>query len=153
MEGRWVEVFRDRNGDLGDDSGFCSGECMVLCLCCSETGELYFCREQLGGVGGDGEWKFDREIGFEKTESTDSNSSRNAVLNLIKRMKLDIFVQIVINGAHNAPFFVTRFREAMFHFSSLFDIFECTLGREDLELMNAVAAEGAERVERPETYI
>ncbi|CAI0539830.1 unnamed protein product [Linum tenue] len=97
-------------------------------------------------------------------ESIDSNSPRNAVLKLIKRMKPDIFVQTVINGAYNAPFFVTRFREALFHFSSLFDIFECTLGREDpermmfereiygRELMNAVAAEGAERVERPETY-
>ncbi|CAI0416663.1 unnamed protein product [Linum tenue] len=133
MEGRWVEVFRGRNGDLGDDSGLCSGECSVLCLCRSGTGELYFHREQLGGVGGDGEREFGREIGFEK--QIDSNSPRNAVLNLIKRVKPDIFVQTVINGAYNAPFFVTRFRKAMFHFSSLFDIFECTLGREDPKRM------------------
>ncbi|CAN1808722.1 Scarecrow-like protein 14 [Linum perenne] len=98
-------------------------------------------------------------------ESFDANSPRNAVMELIHRMEPDIFVQTEINGAYNAPFFVTRFREALFHFSSLFDMFECTLGGKEekerlmfereiygREAMNVVAAEGAERVERPETY-
>ncbi|CAN1231212.1 Scarecrow-like protein 33 [Linum grandiflorum] len=99
-------------------------------------------------------------------ESFDSTSPRNAVMSLIRRMNPDIFVQTEINGSYNAPFFVTRFREALFHFSSLFDMFDCTVGgngeeKERMmfereiygrEAMNVVAAEGADRVERPETY-
>jgi len=62
------------------------------------------------------------------------------------------------------PFFVTRFKEALFHFSALFDMFDATVSREDQsrmmyekelfgrDVMNVVACEGTERVERPETY-
>lgn len=69
-----------------------------------------------------------------------------------------------MNGAYNAPFFITRFREAVFFFSTLFDMFETILPsdiperrlveRELLgrEAMNVIACEDAERIERPETY-
>ncbi|KAJ4832132.1 hypothetical protein Tsubulata_038672 [Turnera subulata] len=89
---------------------------------------------------------------------------RAAVLDFIRRMNPDIFVHTVVNGSYNAPFFLTRFREALFHFSSLFDMLESTLPREDQgrlmfeselygrEAMNAVACEGRERTDRPETY-
>lgn len=92
------------------------------------------------------------------------DSPRDAVLKLIRRMKPDIFIHAVINGCYSAPFFVTRFREALFHYSSLFDVFDATIDRESehrlnfekefcgREAMNVIACEGAERVERPETY-
>lgn len=92
------------------------------------------------------------------------DSPRDAVLNLIRKMKPDIFVNAVTNGSFSAPFFVTRFREALFHYSSLFDMLDATLPRENpkrkdfeqdfygREVINVVACEGAERVERPETY-
>ncbi|KAF8022726.1 hypothetical protein BT93_F0287 [Corymbia citriodora subsp. variegata] len=97
-------------------------------------------------------------------ESVSMNSPRDAVLNLIRRINPDIFVHGVVNGSYNAPFFVTRFREALFHFSSLFDMFDMSLSREDpqrmlfekevfaRDAMNAIACEGFARVERPETY-
>ncbi|OAY61210.1 scarecrow-like protein 33 [Manihot esculenta] len=97
-------------------------------------------------------------------ETVEVNCPRNAVLNLIRKIKPNIFVHAIINGSYNAPFFVTRFREALFHFSSLFDMFDSTIPREDQErlkferefcgreAMNVVACEGMERVERPETY-
>ncbi|KAJ9172364.1 hypothetical protein P3X46_015610 [Hevea brasiliensis] len=97
-------------------------------------------------------------------ETFEVNCPRNAVLNLIRKIKPNIFVHCIINGSYNAPFFVTRFREALFHFSSLFDMFDSTIPREDQErlmferefygreAMNVVACEGMERVERPETY-
>lgn len=97
-------------------------------------------------------------------ESVLMNSPRDAVLNLIRRINPDIFVHGVVNGSYNAPFFVTRFREALFHFSSLFDMFDVSLTREDpqrmlfekevfaRDAMNAIACEGFARVERPETY-
>ncbi|XP_057512662.1 scarecrow-like protein 14 [Actinidia eriantha] len=93
-----------------------------------------------------------------------TSSPRDTVLNLIKRINPDLFVHGVLNGTYNSPFFGTRFREALFHFSALFDMFEATLPREDQDrllfekemfgrdVMNVIACEGTERVERPETY-
>ncbi|KAL6967556.1 hypothetical protein U1Q18_033364 [Sarracenia purpurea var. burkii] len=93
-----------------------------------------------------------------------NHSPRDAVLDLVKRINPDMFIHGVLNGTYNAPFFVTRFREALFHFSAAFDMFEATMPREDpdrmmfekeiygKDVMNVIACEGTERVERPETY-
>ncbi|KAL4576279.1 hypothetical protein LXL04_012371 [Taraxacum kok-saghyz] len=92
------------------------------------------------------------------------DSPRNKVVNLIRKMKPDMFIQGVVNGSYNAPFFITRFREALFFFSSLFDMIEANVGREvqermliekgiwGQEAMNVIACEGGERIARPETY-
>ncbi|XWS74122.1 hypothetical protein CRYUN_Cryun02cG0188500 [Craigia yunnanensis] len=92
------------------------------------------------------------------------NSPRDTVLNLIRKINPDIFVHSVVNGSYSAPFFITRFREALFHFSALFDMCETNVPREDhmrsmleqkfygREIMNIIACEGTERVERPESY-
>ncbi|KAG5515245.1 hypothetical protein RHGRI_036320 [Rhododendron griersonianum] len=92
------------------------------------------------------------------------NCPRDTVLNLVKRINPDMFVHGFINGAYNAPFFVTRFREALFYFSTLFDMYDATASHEDegrrcfekevwgRDIMNVIACEGTERVERPETY-
>ncbi|XP_073140942.1 scarecrow-like protein 14 [Henckelia pumila] len=97
-------------------------------------------------------------------ETVVDNSPRDAVLNLIRNLKPDIFVNAISNGSYSSPFFVTRFREALFHYSALFDLFDSTLPRDNperinfeqdfsgRELINVIACEGAERVERPETY-
>eukprot|EP00252_Welwitschia_mirabilis_P007742 TRINITY_DN1940_c0_g1_i4.p1 TRINITY_DN1940_c0_g1~~TRINITY_DN1940_c0_g1_i4.p1 ORF type:complete len:712 (-),score=130.52 TRINITY_DN1940_c0_g1_i4:683-2818(-) len=91
-------------------------------------------------------------------------SPRNIVLNKIRSMNPNLFILGVVNGAYNAPFFITRFREALFHYSSLFDAFEATIPRDHperlvlegevlgREILNVVACEGLERMERPETY-
>ncbi|KAK0605546.1 hypothetical protein LWI29_027992 [Acer saccharum] len=92
------------------------------------------------------------------------NSPRDALLNLIKRINPDMFVHGVINGTHNSPFFVSRFREALYHFYALFDMFEATVPSEDQgrlifereqfgrHAMNVIACEGLERINSPETY-
>lgn len=97
-------------------------------------------------------------------ETVVADSPRNKVLNTIRRMNPDLFVHGVVNGSYNAPFFVTRFREALFHFSALFDMLDTNVPREDeqrllierdlfgRDALNVVACEGSERVERPETY-
>ncbi|KAF5742683.1 hypothetical protein HS088_TW09G00734 [Tripterygium wilfordii] len=91
-------------------------------------------------------------------------SPRNIVLNLIRKMNPDIFILGTVNGAYNAPFFISRFREALFHFSTLFDMLQTNVPHESpertllereifgREAMNVVACEGSERIERPETY-
>ncbi|MCD7472063.1 Scarecrow-like protein 34 [Datura stramonium] len=97
-------------------------------------------------------------------ETVDVDCPRDAVLSLIREMNPDIFVQAVTNGSYSSPFFVTRFQEALLHYSALFDMFDATLPRDNQqrlhfeqehyrrEAMNVIACEGAERVERPETY-
>ncbi|XP_052184791.1 scarecrow-like protein 14 isoform X10 [Diospyros lotus] len=91
-------------------------------------------------------------------------SPRDAVLNLIRRIDPDIFIHGVVNGTYNTPFFVSRFREALFHFSSWFDMLDANVPRNNQErislerdiwgqeILNIVAREGLDRVERPETY-
>ncbi|OMO62029.1 Transcription factor GRAS [Corchorus capsularis] len=92
------------------------------------------------------------------------NSARDTVLKLIRSMNPALYIHGVANGTYNAPFFVTRFREALFHFSAQFDVFDATVSRDNQprmmfekevigrDIMNVVACEGTERVERPETY-
>ncbi|KAL3717162.1 hypothetical protein ACJRO7_008702 [Eucalyptus globulus] len=97
-------------------------------------------------------------------ETIAEESPRDIVLNLIRRAQPDLFIHGVINGNYNAPFFVTRFREALHHFSSLFDMLDNIIPHENEERMliekvtlerealNTIACEGWERVERPESY-
>ncbi|GAA0165634.1 hypothetical protein LIER_20983 [Lithospermum erythrorhizon] len=96
-------------------------------------------------------------------ETVLEESPRDVMLNLIRKTKPDIFIQSVVNGSFNSPFFVTRFREALFYYSSLFDMLDVTLPRDNQlrlnfekefygrEVVNIIACEGPERVERPET--
>ncbi|KAE8696676.1 Scarecrow-like protein 14 [Hibiscus syriacus] len=93
-----------------------------------------------------------------------STSARDTLLKLIRSINPELFIHGIENGTYNAPFFVTRFREALFHFSAKFDIFEANVSREDpgrmmfekevlgRDVMNVIACEGSKRVERPETY-
>ncbi|KAI3514128.1 hypothetical protein L1887_12447 [Cichorium endivia] len=97
-------------------------------------------------------------------ETVMEDSPRDSVLKMIREMKPDVFVHSVVNGSYNVPFFVTRFREALFHYSALFDMLDATLERGNVhrgnlerqyyghEAVNVVACEGRERVERPESY-
>ncbi|KAL3650225.1 hypothetical protein CASFOL_006628 [Castilleja foliolosa] len=92
------------------------------------------------------------------------NCSRTRVLNLIRKTNPDIFIHGIINLTYGMPFFVSRFREALFHYSAHYDYLEATIPREKpervhieremlgSELFNVIACEGWERVERPETY-
>ncbi|CBI16110.3 unnamed protein product, partial [Vitis vinifera] len=89
---------------------------------------------------------------------------KDAVLELIRRINPDIFIHGVLNGNFNTPFFFTRFREALFHFDALFDMLDASVPREDegrmmfereiygKDIMNIIACEGSERIERPDIY-
>lgn len=101
-------------------------------------------------------------------ETVVSENPRDYVLDLIKKANPNIFVHSIVNGSYDAPYFVTRFREALYHYGALFDMLDdnknINIDREDpmrlifeeefwgKEIMNVVACEGCERVERPETY-
>ncbi|CAD6252619.1 unnamed protein product [Miscanthus lutarioriparius] len=94
----------------------------------------------------------------------DSPSPRDVVLRTIRKMQPDAFVLHVMNVSFSAPFFVTRFREALFFYSAMFDMLDATAPRDSHQRflverhlfrqcsLNVVACEGTGRVERPETY-
>ncbi|XBI61881.1 hypothetical protein VPH35_042620 [Triticum aestivum] len=79
-------------------------------------------------------------------ETTSINSARNRVLNNIRMMKPNIFIHGVVNGSYNTPFFLSRFKEVMYRYTSL----EGYIYK--YEILNAIACEGSERIERPESY-
>ncbi|XAR58978.1 hypothetical protein NMG60_11014582 [Bertholletia excelsa] len=97
-------------------------------------------------------------------ETVVDDSPRDAALKLIRKINPNIFILNEVNGSYTSPFFFLRFREALKHYSSLFDMLEANVDGEDeermnleqeffgREIMNVVACEGMERVERPETY-
>lgn len=97
-------------------------------------------------------------------ETVSLNSPRDTALKLFRDINPDLFVFAEINGTYNSPFFLTRFREALFHCSSLFDMFETAIQEENdcrtlverelivRDAMGVIAYEGPERFARPETY-
>ncbi|WVZ62401.1 hypothetical protein U9M48_012157 [Paspalum notatum var. saurae] len=94
----------------------------------------------------------------------DSPSPRDVVLSDIRKMKPNMFILFVMNVSFSAPFFVPRFREALFHYSAMFDMLDATAPRDNHQrflvernlfrqaALNVVACEGSDRVKRPETY-
>ncbi|VFQ91398.1 unnamed protein product [Cuscuta campestris] len=91
-----------------------------------------------------------------------SRSPKDDVLNLIREANPHLYVQSTMVGSYNSHFFLTRFREALCFYSDLFDLSDATLHHRDRvnfeqrfvwrHIVNIIACEGAERVERPETY-
>ncbi|VFQ98210.1 unnamed protein product [Cuscuta campestris] len=91
-----------------------------------------------------------------------SHSPKDAVLNLIRVASPHLYVHATLLGSHSSHFFVSQFRDALCFYSDLFDLFDETIkNHSDIvkfeqqhivpEIINVVACEGAERVERPET--
>ncbi|KQJ87051.2 hypothetical protein BRADI_4g09157v3 [Brachypodium distachyon] len=94
----------------------------------------------------------------------DRVSPRDMVLNNIRKMKPSVIVHAIVNGSYSTPFFMTRFRQALYYFTALFDVMETAIPRDSNKrllverdifaqsAMNIIACEGADRVERPQNY-
>ncbi|RLN27831.1 hypothetical protein C2845_PM05G10170 [Panicum miliaceum] len=97
-------------------------------------------------------------------ETEDIDSARDRVLLIMKKINPEVFILGIMNGFYSSPFFLPRFREVLFHYSSLFDMYNTIVAQNDearilierdllgTDVLNVVACEGAERIERPETY-
>ncbi|KAL6905779.1 hypothetical protein ACP4OV_003380 [Aristida adscensionis] len=93
----------------------------------------------------------------------DNPTPRDTVLNNIKKMKPDVFIQSIVNCSQETSF-LSRFRRALFYYTSLFDILDETVPRGSkprlvLEqvlfgrsALNVIACEGMELVDHPENY-
>lgn len=88
----------------------------------------------------------------------------NLVYQLYCGPNVQVFVIVGMNVGLNAPFFMTRFRESVKHYSAIFEGLEISMYPDDpdrvlvervifgVEIMNIVACEGQTRVERAEPY-
>ncbi|WVZ49941.1 hypothetical protein U9M48_001255 [Paspalum notatum var. saurae] len=93
----------------------------------------------------------------------DIPSPRDTVLNNIKKMRPDVFIQSILNLSYGSSF-LTRFRESLFYYMALFDTLDATVPRDNesrlmLEqvvlghaALNSIACEGMDLVQRPEKY-
>lgn len=95
--------------------------------------------------------------------TTITDSTRDQLLSAVKKLNPDIVILGVVNSSFNGPYFVSRFKEALYHYSSLFDMLDTTMPRDNPEriclekslgqkALNTVACEGSERVQRHESY-
>ncbi|XBJ13856.1 hypothetical protein VPH35_005971 [Triticum aestivum] len=88
------------------------------------------------------------------------NSTRDEVLKTMRRINPKIFISGTVNGYRSSPFFMQRFKEVMFHYSSMFDMIDATVPPENearkmiervlfgRDALNSIACEDAERTER-----
>jgi GRAS domain family len=98
------------------------------------------------------------------SKTDDTEQSRNKVLDIIRKLRPHVFVHGTINGSFGDPLFVARFKQALFHYSALFDFLDSIVPRENKqrnfiekvlwahEAINVIACEGSKRIERPEGY-
>ncbi|XP_004978027.1 scarecrow-like protein 33 [Setaria italica] len=88
----------------------------------------------------------------------------DTVLNTIREMRPSVFIHAVINASYSTAFFLTRFREVLYHSTALFDMMDTVLPRDDdrrllLErdvlaqcAVNVIACEGEDRMHQPRSY-
>uniref|UniRef100_A0A0A9CKH4 Uncharacterized protein n=1 Tax=Arundo donax TaxID=35708 RepID=A0A0A9CKH4_ARUDO len=71
---------------------------------------------------------FSFDILMEESIYFDNPSPRDTVLNNIRKMRPDVFIQGVVNCSYGSS--LTRFREALFYYRALFDVLDATIPRE-----------------------
>jgi GRAS domain family len=98
----------------------------------------------------------------DETFEIDNDSPRNQVLKLIRHIKPQIFIQGESCRLYS-PYFLFRFKQVLSTYSVFFDLLDATTPRENKErqlienvffvpdIINIVACEGSDWIERPET--
>jgi hypothetical protein len=106
---------------------------------------------------------FSFSILMEESIFFDAPSPRDTVLNNIKKMRPDVFIQSIMNRSYGSSF-LSRFRETLFYYMALFDMLDTTIPRESKSRLvfekailgcyafNGISCEGMDLVERPEKY-
>ncbi|MCO5579214.1 hypothetical protein L7F22_033068 [Adiantum nelumboides] len=97
-------------------------------------------------------------------DTLDSPIVRSKLLKQGRDLNPVVYVQGIITGSYSTPFFTRRFREALSHFESVFDMLDTFIEREKIDrlvfegeilgkvILNIVACEGAEVVDRIDKY-
>ncbi|KAI5067939.1 hypothetical protein GOP47_0016284 [Adiantum capillus-veneris] len=97
-------------------------------------------------------------------ETFDSPAVRSKLLKQGRDLNPDVYIQGIITGSYSTPFFTRRFREALFHFESVFDMLNTFIETGKIDrfvfegeilgkaILNIVACEGADAVDRIDKY-
>jgi hypothetical protein len=97
-------------------------------------------------------------------DTLDSPIVRSKLLKQGRDINPEVYIQGIVTGSYSTPFFTRRFKEALFHFESVFDMLDTFIERERTErlvfeseilgkaILNIVACEGAEVVDRVDKY-
>ncbi|MCO5593015.1 hypothetical protein L7F22_047019 [Adiantum nelumboides] len=99
----------------------------------------------------------------ESLDPTCTMSLRQKVLASMHSLNPHLLLISETNSAGTLPFFISRFREALYYYSNIMNMLDTLYGVDSerlvmetkcyaRDILNLVACEGAERVERPETY-
>lgn len=97
-------------------------------------------------------------------ETLDSSMLRSKLLKQGRDINPDVYVQGIVTGSYSTPFFTRRFREALFHFESVFDMLDTFIDRDEKDrlvfeseilgkaILHIIACEGTEVIERIDKY-
>lgn len=97
-------------------------------------------------------------------DTLDSPMVRSKLLKMGRDINPDVYIQGIVTGSYSTPFFTRRFREALFHFESVYDMLDTFIERENTDrvvfeseflgkaILNIVACEGMDVVERVDKY-
>lgn len=97
-------------------------------------------------------------------DTLDSPAVRSKHLKQGRDLNPEVYIQGIVTGSYSTPFFTRRFREALFHFESVFDMLDTFIEREKTDrlvfegeilgkaILNIVACEGTEVVDRVDKY-
>lgn len=106
---------------------------------------------------------FNLNILMDESIFFDGPNPKDTVLRNIRKMRPNVFIQSILNNSYGSSY-LSRFREALFYYTAIFDMFDATMPRESrsrvvLEqdmfgrsALNVIACEGMDLVERPEKY-
>lgn len=97
-------------------------------------------------------------------DTLDPPPVRLKLLKMGRDINPDVYIQGIVTGSYSTPFFTRRFREALFHFESVYDMLDTFIERENTDrvvfeseilgkaILNIVACEGIDVVERVDKY-
>ncbi|KAI5062708.1 hypothetical protein GOP47_0023247 [Adiantum capillus-veneris] len=97
-------------------------------------------------------------------DTLDPPPVRLKLLKMGRDINPDVYIQGIVTGSYSTPFFTRRFREALFHFESVYDMLDTVIELENTDrvvfeseilgkaILNIVACEGTDVVERVDKY-
>ncbi|KAJ1695477.1 hypothetical protein LUZ63_012175 [Rhynchospora breviuscula] len=99
-----------------------------------------------------------------RDESVALDSPRNRILNLIREIAPEVFIEGIVSVEPFSPFFLTCFRQSLTLYSALFEILDTLILRDNKQrqiiervllardIYNVLACEGLDWIVKPETY-
>ncbi|MCO5569150.1 hypothetical protein L7F22_022858 [Adiantum nelumboides] len=101
---------------------------------------------------------------FVMDDILDPRPVRLRILKMVYDVEPDVYIQGIVSGSYGNPFYLPRFKEALFHFACMYDVLDTFSSRDNQDrivfesevlgkaILNVVACEGQLVSERVEKY-